>query len=240
MPLELRRAYKRGMGLESIAQDVWVASMPHTFMGLEMGARMTVVRLPDGSLFVYSPIRLNPDLREALDAIGPVRHIVAPSLYHHLFVGDFASAYPSAKTFAAPGLDKKRKDFGFDEILGDELDPSWRSALSAQRLDGCAFGEVLFFHESSRTLISADLVENFQTSNHWPTQAYLRAAGIYGKCGVSRLIKLMFRDKARSRRAIDRALEWNPERITLSHGVPVLEQGREALREAYDWLKAPG
>lgn len=136
--------------------------------------------LPDGSLFVYSPIRLNPELRDALDAIGPVRHIVAPSLYHHLFVGDFAAAYPSARTYAAPGLDEKRKDFEFDEILGDELDPSWRSALSAQRLDGCAFGEVLFFHEPSRTLISADLVENFQTSNHWPTRAYLRAAGIYG------------------------------------------------------------
>ena len=225
------------MGLESIAREVWVASMPHTFMGLEMGTRMTVVRLPDGSLFVYSPIRLNPELREELDAIGPVRHIVAPSLYHHLFIGNFAAAYPNARTYAAPGLDKKRKDFEFDEILGDELDPSWRAALSAQRLDGCAFGEVLFFHEPSRTLISADLVENFQTSNHWPTRAYLRAAGIYGTCGVSRLIKLMFRDKARSRRAIDRAIEWNPERITLSHGVPVLEQGQEALREAYDWLK---
>jgi hypothetical protein len=163
---------------------------------------------------------------------------VAPSLYHHLFVGDFAAAYPNAKTYAAPGLDKKRKDFEFDEILGDALDPSWRAALSSQRLDGCAFGEVIFFHEPSRTLISADLVENFQSSDHWPTRMYLRAAGIYGKCGVSRLIKPMFRDKARSRRAIDRALEWNAERITLSHGVPVLEDGRETLREAYDWLKA--
>jgi hypothetical protein len=239
LPMELRRPYKRNMGLESIAQDVWVASMPHRFMGLQMGARMTVVRLPDGSLFVYSPIRLNPELGDALDAIGPVRHIVAPSLYHHLFVGDFAAAYPSAKTYAAPGLDKKRKDFPFDEILGNELDSSWRGALTAQPLDGCAFGEVLFFHEPSRTLISADLVENFQTSDDWPTRTYLRAAGIYGKCGVSRLIKPMFRDKAQSRRAIDRALEWNPERITLSHGVPVLEDGREALREAYDWLKTP-
>lgn len=228
------------MGLEPIAQDVWVASMPHAFMGLQMGARMTVVRLPDGSLFVYSPIRLNRELSQALDAIGPVRHIVAPSLYHHLFVGDFAAAYPSAKTYAAPGLEEKRKDFAFDEILGEHLDPTLRAALSAQRLDGCAFGEVLFFHEPSRTLISADLVENFQRVDHWPTRAYLRAAGIYGKCGVSRLIKLMFRDKARSRRAIDRALEWNPERITLAHGVPVLADGREALREAYAWLKAPG
>jgi hypothetical protein len=224
------------MALESIAPHVWVASMPNRFMGLQMGTRMTVVRLPDGSLFVYSPIRLNPELRKALDAIGPVRHIVAPSLYHHMFVGGFAAAYPSAKTYAAPGLEKKRKDLEFDEVLGDALDPSWRQTLSAQRLDGCAFGEVFFFHEPSRTLISADLVENFETSDHWPTRAYLKAAGIYGKCGVSRLIKLMFRDEAQSRRAIDSALEWNPEQITLAHGMPVLEDGAEVLREAYDWL----
>jgi len=213
--------------------------MPHTFMGLQMGTRMTIVRLPDGSLWVYSPIRLDPPLKAELDAIGPVVHIAAPSLYHHVFVDDFAAAYPAAKTYAAPGLEKKRKDFGFDETLGDDLDSSWRTVLRTQRLDGCAFGEVLFFHEPSRTLISADLVENFQRVDHSPTRLYLQAAGIYGKCGVSRLIKLMFRDKARARRAIDRVLEWNPERITLAHGVPVLKDGKETLRQAYDWLQAP-
>ena len=226
------------MALESIAPDVWVASMPNRFMGLHMGTRMTVVRLSDGSLFVYSPIRLDPDLRQELDAIGPVRHIVAPSLYHHLFAGSFAAAYPEARTHAAPGVPKKRKDLDFDAVLGDELDPAWRSSLSAIPLEGCAFGEVLFFHEPSRTLISADLVENFRSSEHWPTRMYLKAAGIYGTCGVSSLIKLMFRDKAASRRAIDRAIDWNPERITLAHGEPVLQDGREVLREAYDWLKA--
>lgn len=237
LPAEAAAEYKLLMTLEPIAQDVWVASMPNSFMGLQMGTRMTVVRLRDGSLFVYSPIKLDPDLREALDAIGPVRHIVAPSLYHHLFVGGFAAAYPGAKTYAAPGLQKKRKDFEFDEVLSDELDPALRDSLSTQRLDGCAFGEVLFFHEPSRTLISADLVENFITSDHWPTRTYLKAAGIYGSCGVSRLIKLMFRDKAQSRRAIDRALDWNPERITIAHGEPVLEDGREVLRGAYEWLR---
>lgn len=226
------------MALESVAPDVWVASMANSFMGLQMGTRMTVVRLTDGSLFVYSPIRLDPDLRRDLDAIGPVRHIVAPSLYHHLFAGTFAAAYPNARTHAAPGLQKKRKDLAFDAVLGDELDPAWRSCLSSLPLDGCAFREVLFFHEPSRTLISADLVENFVASDHWPTRMYLKAAGIYGKCGVSGLIKLMFRDKAASRRAVDRAIDWNPERITLAHGEPVLEHGQEVLRDAYDWLKA--
>lgn len=226
------------MPLEPFAPDVWVASMANSFMGLQMGTRMTVVRLTDGSLFVYSPIRLDPELRRELDGIGPVRHIVGPSLYHHLFAGSFAAAYPDAKTHAAPGLENKRKDLAFDAVLGGDLEPAWRDSLHALPLDGCAFGEVLFFHEPSRTLISADLLENFHTSDHWPTRTYLKAAGIYGKCGVSRLIKLMFRDKAASRRAIDRAIEWNPERITLAHGEPVLENGQDALREAYDWLRA--
>jgi hypothetical protein len=34
---------------------------------------MTVIRLAGGDLLLHSPVRLDPGLRRALDAIGPVR-----------------------------------------------------------------------------------------------------------------------------------------------------------------------
>ena len=38
--------------LNELAKDLWVAWTPQSFYGLRFGARMTVVRLDDGSLFV--------------------------------------------------------------------------------------------------------------------------------------------------------------------------------------------
>jgi len=199
---------------------------------------MTVVRLSDGSLFVHSPIVLDDDLKQQIDALGPVAHIVAPSLYHHLFIGDFAAAYPEAKTHAARGLEKKRSDLTFHATLAAEGDPSWRNDLSGLRIEGCALGETVFFHRPSRTLISADFIENFDTSDHWATRVYLKATGIHGKVGLSRVLRIMFRDKAKARRAVDQVIEWNPERITLAHGQPIFANAQEAISETYEWLKA--
>ena len=39
---------------------------------IPMASRMTVVRLNDGGLFVHSPVRLEPKLKAALDALGPL------------------------------------------------------------------------------------------------------------------------------------------------------------------------
>ena len=181
------------MALEPIAQDVWVAPMPHTVGGLRLGTRMTVVRLSDGSLFVHSPIVLYDALEQQIDSLGPVAHIVAPS---------------------------------------------WRNDLGALRIGGCALGETVFFHHPSRTLISADFIENFDTSDHWATRMYLKATGIHGKIGLSRVIRIMFRDKAKARRAVDQVIEWNPERITLAHGQPILADAQEAIRDTYSWLTA--
>lgn len=226
------------MTLDRIAEAVWAAPFPHSLGGLQLGTRMTVVRLSDGSLFVHSPIALDEALKRAIDALGPVGHIVAPNLYHHMYVGDFAAAYPEAKTYAAPGLSEKRSDLRFDEALGSKAGRPWGDELSETALEGFALGETVFFHAPSRTLISSDLIQNFDTSKHWPTRLYLRAAGIHRKTGVSRLIRLLLRDKTEGRRTVDRVLDWKPERIILAHGSPILSNGEEALRDAYRWLKA--
>ena len=63
---------------------------------------MTVFRLSQNSLFLHSPVPLDPDLRPALNCLGQVRAIVAPSKVHHMFVGDYLSAYPDAKRHARP------------------------------------------------------------------------------------------------------------------------------------------
>jgi len=224
--------------LNELADGVWVAWAPQGFFGLQVGARMTVVRLGDGSLFVHSPIAIDETLKSEIDALGPVAHVVAPSLFHHVHAGVAAELYPNAKVHLAPGLDKKRPDLRADALLGAGQDASWRAEIEAMPVAGTMLGETAFVHHPSGTLICSDLIENFETADDWYTRMYLKIGGIHGKPGLSRPLRWAFRDKKAARRSIDAILERPFERISLAHGDPLMSGGPEALRASYTWLKA--
>ena len=127
---------------------------------------MVVVRLSDGDLFVWSPIPLSPPMRREVDKLGPVRHLVAPNLLHHLFLAEWKSAYPEARLYAAPGLRRRRGDLTFDCDLVDTPNPRWAADLDQVLMRGSvAMTEVVFFHHRSRTVIFADLIQNLP--NDW-------------------------------------------------------------------------
>lgn len=220
------------------AEAVWTAALPaHRMMGIELGTRMTVVRLPSGELWVHSPIALDAALRADVDALGPVRHVVCPSLYHHVYAGAWAEAYPDALVHAAPGLRRKRSDLRIDEELGPEAHPSWGDALVPVPIEGCALGETVFVHPASRTIVSADLTESFASSSHWPTRMYLKAAGLEHTIGVSRMLRVMYRDHRAVRRSLDRLLEHDLERIIVAHGEVITSDPRAALEQSYAFLR---
>lgn len=223
--------------LKQLTDDIWVAWTPQSFYGLEFGARMTIVRLGDGSLFVHSPIAIDDAMKADIDALGDVSHIVAPNLFHHVHAKGAVELYPSAKLHLAPGLDKKRPDLHADAILSSTQDPSWRGEIEALPIEGTLLKETSFLHHPSGTLICSDLIENFASSDHWFTRTYLRASGIYGKPGLSRALRMAFRDKRAARRSLDAILERPFDAICVAHGDPIGSGGREALRASYTWLK---
>ncbi|HEY8376908.1 MAG TPA: DUF4336 domain-containing protein, partial [Nannocystis sp.] len=70
--------------LQQLDRDLWTAARPFSLMGLRLGNRTTVVRLRSGGLLVHAPVAPTPELRAALDALGPVEFVVAPNAMHHL------------------------------------------------------------------------------------------------------------------------------------------------------------
>jgi hypothetical protein len=87
--------------LKEFGREIWIADGPDVaVVGFHYPTRMAVVRLRDGSLFIWSPIKLTDSLRSAVDAVGEVRHIVAPNSLHHLFLQEWKRAYPGAKVYA--------------------------------------------------------------------------------------------------------------------------------------------
>lgn len=223
-------------GLARVDDDVWVTARPQSFLGLRVGTRMTVIRLPDGGLWVHSPVALDDGLRGALDDLGPVRYVVAPNRFHHLYVGDYAEAYPQAQLHGAPGLSRKRSDVPWSAELG-ERPAGWADALEQVTFDGMSMKETVFFHAASATLVVTDLLENFESSDHWPTRAYLKMGGTHGKPGISRFLRVFFRDHAATRAHLDRVLAWPFERVVVCHGEVLERGGPEVLRDSFTWLR---
>ena len=111
--------------LKNIDNNIWVSEQPLKYWGLEVGTRMTIVRLKTGELMVISPIQVNNITIDDLREIGKVHFIIAPNLYHHLFVTDFQALYPQAKLLVATGLELKRADLKIDLILDEDTPQFW-------------------------------------------------------------------------------------------------------------------
>lgn len=221
--------------------DLWVVKRRQRFLGLEVGTRMTVIRLADGSLLLHSPVSLDSELRAELDARGPVRFAVAPNRLHHLYAGEVVRAYPQARLWAGPGVDEKRPDLEIAGVLDDEAPPEWRDQVDQTFFRGRPYeNEVVFLHRASRTLILCDLAFNFGPQLPLATRLVARVLGSYRRFGPSRFDPLLIRDRAAARSSLERILAWDFDRVILAHGDVVERGGRAALREGYAWLLSSG
>lgn len=226
-------------GLRKLAENIWIAERPQRFYGLEVGTRMTVMRLADGSLLLHSPVALEPELRRELDALGPVRFAVAPNRVHHLYAGAVAQVYPQARLWVGPGLERKRPDLRFVAILGDDAPAEWREEVSQTFFRGRPYeNEVVFLHRPSRTLILCDLAFNIGPRAAAPTRLLMKLIRSYGRFGPSKLDPLLIRDRSAARRSLERILAWDFDRIIVAHGDVLESGGHEALRQGYSWLLA--
>lgn len=223
--------------MQQLHSDLWITDSPLRFLGLEVGARMTVVRLPGSKLLLHSPIAATPDLVREVNALGTVAYIVAPNLLHHLFVGEWQQACPDASLYVAPGLDTKRADLAIDGVLGDEPEPGWKDVLDQVLLAGFPFAnEVVFFHRASATLIATDMAFNLGDSSPPLTRFFVRLAGTYGELAPTFLERIMVRDRAAFRHSLERILEWPFDRVVVAHGEVSEKNGREELVRGYGWL----
>jgi hypothetical protein len=225
--------------LRALARDLWVAERPQRFYGLEVGTRMTAMRLADGSLLLHAPVALDPALRSELDAIGRVRFAVAPNRMHHLHAGEVARAYPQARLWVAPGLERKRPDLVFVGVLGDEAPAEWKGQVDQVFFRGRPYeNEVVFFHRASRTLLLCDLAFHFGSSAAAPTRFLMRLLRSYGRFGPSSLDPWLIRDRRAARESLERILAWDFDRVVVAHGDVLESGGHEALRRGYAWLLA--
>jgi hypothetical protein len=227
--------------LQSFGPDIWIADGASVSVaGFHYPTRMALIRLQDGGLFVWSPIALSDALRNEAEALGAVRFIVAPNSLHHLFVAQWQAAFPGAKTFAASGLAKRRRDLAFDGELGDKPDAGWADDIDQVVVWGNAITiEVAFFHKPSGTVLFTDLLQNLPPGSFKGWRALV--AKLDGMTDteprVLQKFRIAFTDRKAARAAIRRILNWPAQKVMMAHGTPVKNDAAGLLGRAFRWLK---
>ena len=225
------------MTLTPVAPALWELNAPMTIVGMHLGHRMTVVRLPDGQLWVHSPVEYSVSLAGELRTLGPVAHVIAPSVMHDTYLDRWIANRAAPRFHAAPGLAEARRDLKFTDTLGERPDRAWADVLDQHILRGMPrVNEVVFLHRPTRTLILTDLVFNLGPDMPLLSRILLKLNDCDCKFAASRLIKSTIKDRTALRPSLDHVLGWDFDRIVLSHGANVASGGKEKLRDAFLFL----
>ena len=222
--------------LNVIADNLWTVRAPQSFLGMHIGTQMTIVRLSSGGLLMHSPIKVSAELKAQIDALGEMRYIVCPNLFHHLYGGDAKALWPQALLYGPEKLQRKRKDLHFDDTLTEALPAAWQPDLVGITIGGSLLHETVLYHAPSKTLITVDLVENFSTHDHGPTRLYLKIGGLYGRASWHRFMRFVYVGRRRARTDVDRMLKLPFERVLVAHGDNIERDAQRVIRDGLSWI----
>lgn len=232
--------------LKPVADGVWIIDGPEIgmrYFGLRVPftTRATVVRLPDGALWIHSPVDVNQSLADALQAIGPVVHLVAPNTLHWTWIAVWKARWPEACVHAPQQLLRQRKfdPVGVEALVDNAPPDAWQGVFEQRVVLGSLLTEVVFFHRPTRTLVLTDLIENFEPERvcqpwRWLMQRF-GAADPDGKAPLDMQLSFV-RHRRGLREAVQQMIDWEPERVLLSHGRWYPRDGVAELRRAFRWV----
>ncbi len=199
--------------------------------------RMTVVRLRDRRLVIFSAMALNEEQMRALEEFGDPAFLVVPNDHHRLDAKSWKLRYPGIMVIAPAGaVLKVQKAVQVDATVVDFNDPdvvlvdvpgtnAHEAALVVNSADGT-------------TLVLNDLVGNIRDA-HGLSGWFLRRMGFAGdEPHIPGPVKrAIVNDKALVR---DQLMTWaalpSLKRILVSHGAPIEENPGAALRQLAESL----
>ena len=199
---------------------------------MDLPRRMTVVRLHDSRLVVWSAIALDDAAMATFEAFGRPAFLVVPNDHHRLDAKAWKNRYPELKVIAPEGAREKIADVvAVDTTSPDFGDPG----VTFVTVPGTRAHEAALVvrRERGTTLVLNDLVGNIHAASGidgW----LLRLAGFAGDdAQIPRVVKMALVKDAADLRA--QLLEWAElpglRRIIVSHGDPIEREPQRTLRD---------
>ncbi len=219
--------------LTTIVEDkIWATERSVWFSGVRLHARSTVVRLEDGSLLLHSPAPPDDALAGELRALGPVRWLVVPNVFHHLGTPAAAARFPEARV-VGPASARKKHD-----ALRLDLAPAELAAhlpeLEVLPLEGVPFlDETVLYHRPTQTLLGADFVMSAGARDHWTWRWAGRITGCYGRLRLPPDVRKKIVDRPAAARSIAAILAQPARRLIVAHAEVIEADCRDRLAEAW-------
>jgi hypothetical protein len=223
--------------LTELAPGLWERNAPMSVLGMHLGHRMTVARLPDGNLWVHSPVEYSPEIAAAVEKLGRIGHIVAPNYMHDTYLERWLPRYPDARFHAPRAFHKVLPGSKVTDPLADAPPAAWGGIFEQHVMRGMPrLHETVFLHRASRSLIIADLAFNLGSEMPVLSKVLLKLNGCHCRFTPSRMVRSIIKDRAALRSSIDHILSWDFTRIIVSHGRNLEANARDSLREAFAFL----
>ena len=217
------------------------------------------VKLANNTLAVFSPTALTPEVRSILKS--PVAYITCPDIEHHIYLTDWARAFPDAKVLGPAGLPEKREsdastagikfshvwtaknkyDMRVDDVFDKEFDVEFVHTHGNK--------ELVFCHRPSRTLIEADLMFNLPAGEQYSRTSDGAGGGLLVRMFTSLMSIqgsavwqkrfLWYAASARGREefnlSVRRINKWDWDAIVPCHGDVIETGGKGIFRKVFEW-----
>jgi hypothetical protein len=204
---------------------------------VDLPRRMTVVRLADARLVVFSAIALDEDEMSALEAYGRPSFLIVPSDRHRLDAKTWKDRYPRIQVIAPEGARAKVEEIVEVDTVApnfDDLNVQFVSVPGTRGRDAA----LVVRTPAGTTLVLNEVVGNIRDAagfGGW----LLHLAGFAGThAQIPSVVKLAVIADTQALRT--QLLQWaaieSLKCILVSHGSPIDDNPRQVLRDLADTL----
>jgi len=252
------------MVIRDVTPDITTLSVPFLRFGhIKIGGRGTLVKLKTGSVAVFSPVALTAAVKAKVQALGPIKYIVATDIEHHIFITPWAKEYPEAEVIGMEGLPEKReadpdtKGIKFSHVfsalnkLDTKISPEFDDEFDYEFVHSHVNKELVFVHKPTRTLIEADLLFNLPATEQYSKTKVHPNSGILTKLfgGVMNTRGNMVwqkrflwygaggKDRPGFAESVKRIHQWDFDRIIPCHGDVIETGGKTTFDTVTAWFR---
>jgi hypothetical protein len=251
------------MVIRDVTPNITTLSVPFLRFGhLKIGGRGTIVKMATGSLAVFSPVALTPDVKSKVSSLGTVKYIVAPDFEHHIFLKPWALEYPQAEVIGMEGLPEKReadpdtKGTKFSHVFspsnkGDmQISPEFDKEFDYEYIHSHQNKELVFLHKPSRTMIEADFIFNLPATEQYSKTGTDGTSGILTKLfglimntrgnAIGQQRFLWYAAGGKDRKGFAQSVNvinrWDFDRIIPCHGDVIETGGKNVFTNVTKWF----
>lgn len=178
---------------------------------------MVLIRTEAGIL-IYSPVGLDDHDVATIEKLGSVVAIIAPNTMHHMYYAACHKRFLNAKCWIANGLAEKLQGLPEHKVLYAESVVAPAHKVSSYVIAGHKINETMLFHRPSGTLITADLLYNYQAKQFPVEKLFFRMIGCYGKPTVPFYHRMSIEDRSRLAASLAPVFKLPIKRLIMAHG----------------------